>query len=250
MKTRKDEEFAKEAFSRFLARLGSSHDWCEGSEPPDYFLHIEETSFAVEVTQIVEQVDLGTHVSSTTGVNRALTAFTRRLQTEAVARNILHGSYVIDFSPIPHLKAQQDTIRGKLLEYISTTQHNKTSDWVTTHRVAGWPAIQIRKASGSGAVIYELIGGAEGKWEGDVLSEISQLIQRAIETKAGRLQGVPGDHILVLIDAYHYASAEAWNAVASWPRFLTSSFHSVVRVHGDYQCQILHSRDGSWRDAV
>jgi hypothetical protein len=95
-----------------------------------------------------------------------------------------------------------------------------------------------------------LIGGAGPKWGGQIVQEASSLITDALVHKAERLKAVSGHHVLLLIDAYHYAPGHTWHAVVAGQVALRDRFHTIARIHGDHECQILWSVERTWEAAA
>jgi hypothetical protein len=52
------------------------------------------------------------------------------------------------------------------------------------------------------------------------------------------------------VDAYRSARADTWHASIQGAGFLRPRVHTIARVHGDYECQILHSNDPLWQAAA
>jgi hypothetical protein len=150
MTRRQDEEFAKDAFGRFLIGLGIEHRWRGGTEPPAYFLDVGQASFPVEIAQVAQAAE---------------------------------------------------------------------------------------------------VGSRESKWGAQIVPEVSELIHQAVFAETERLRAVPGERVLLLFDGYHLADPDAWQVSINWPWYLASPFHTIARVYGEFECQILHCRDGTWRAA-
>jgi hypothetical protein len=111
MSKRDDEEFARETFTRFLARTGSVPPvWQDGTEPPDYFLSWQSAQYAVEVTQVMESFDVGARPLPYQGMAKALTGLTRRIQARALAAGVLHGTYGCP-APIPNSRIRNLGLR-------------------------------------------------------------------------------------------------------------------------------------------
>jgi len=246
---RHDEEFAKEAFSRFLARVGRPFSWRGGTEPPDYFLETDGTTFAIEITQVVEAVDVGSHTMSYHGMSAALKRLTGRLEDQAKSRGLLHGKHAIALSPIPNLAALEASITEAVLRYLADTQARDATPWTTILSSTDGDAVAIRKLSAAGATIGEMIGSG-AKWGPDVVKEANSLIHAAILSKTERLKGLAGDIVLLLVDAYHHAPRDVWQVSVAWPFFLAAPFHTIARVHSEHECQILHSRYEPWLAAA
>jgi hypothetical protein len=251
MGKRDDEEFAKEAFSRFLARSGITGSvWQDGPDPPDFTLSFEASEFAVEVTQVMEQFDLGERPLSYRGIAKALKGLTQRIQAQATAAGVLKGTWVLALSPIPNLAEQEATLVERTLRFLANPAEPNWKHWTPLLDGPDGPLVEIVKLLDTGATIGEMLGGSGPKWGGQIVQEASRLIQGALSTKADRLKAIPGAHILLLIDEYHYAPPEIWHALVAGAPVLHSHFHTIARVHAEYECQILHSKEPSWNAAV
>ena len=100
---REDEEFCKSRFSEFLANVLKTKgiEWEDGprNEPPDYYLTINNTRFAVEVTQF--QVTRDTILGTGRVLEKTYEAWCRQLVEEiegiVISEGVLKGTYVISF---------------------------------------------------------------------------------------------------------------------------------------------------------
>lgn len=248
---RRDEEYAKEAFTRFLAEgENPAPAWTDGTEPPDFFLTLGKLQFAVEVTQVMEAVSVGSERLPYHGVAESLTRLTNRLEDRARSLDLLHGTYIIDLSPIPDLASSEANLTDRIMRYLAQTQAIEETKWEPVVDLGEGRMLEIRKYSSRGAAICEMIGGVGAKWEPEIVGEAYALIQTAIRVKTERLKDITHRKILLLIDAYHYARPDTWQASVAWPAFLAPPFHTIARIHGHYQCQVLHSASPSWLAAA
>ena len=126
---RADEEFAQRAFAEFLDRTGAGEvAWAAGDEPPDRYLTIDGGRFAVEITQIMELVPLGTHSMPDHGVNEALRRFAVSLANEAEQRGVLKGTYVIYLEPIPNFATHREALSDRVFHYLESTAARDSAD--------------------------------------------------------------------------------------------------------------------------
>jgi hypothetical protein len=251
MTKRDDEEFAKETFSRFLSGSESSSPiWTEGAEPPDYELTWKGTCYAVEVTQVMESFELGPRPLSYEGMSRSLHALTKRIEARAIAEGILNGAYGLAFEPIPNLGQREAELTGAVIRVLQTRPGIDRNSWTPVLFGTDGPLVEIMKLTDAGAALCEIIGGGGPKWGGQIVQETSSLISGALGSKAERLKTVTGNHVLLLIDAYHYAPGEIWEAVIAGAAPLRARFHTIARVHGNYECQILWSVEPTWQAAA
>lgn len=101
---RGDEEICKTQFEAFLKRFFTVSQiiWKEVAqqdEPPDYYLLLDDTKFAVEVTTLMEKVPVGTSTSLPCGeIRNILHQFVREVESVAKTRGYLQGNYCVFFS--------------------------------------------------------------------------------------------------------------------------------------------------------
>jgi hypothetical protein len=129
---RGDEEECKARFDAFLSQyfVRSEITWeevAQKDEPPDYYLLLDGTRFAVEVTQIVERHQVGgkrplPHYAIVDELQR----WVKDVEDAAKADGSLCGSYLVSFStPIDNLGAVKDEIQEHLLDYIRNTANDE-----------------------------------------------------------------------------------------------------------------------------
>ena len=246
---RPDEDFAQRAFHEHLVGLGlGSISWTPGTEPPDRYLTIGDQRFAVEITQIMEVVDLGSHAMPDHGVAQALARFGQDLEKEARKRGILHGSYAIYLEPIPHFKTRQAELTEKAFEYLSRTSGDESAVAALIGAYENGATIHIEKFSSSGEHLHYMTGGAGAKWGGQILHDLSTLIPSALADKTEKLKTLTIPKVVLLIDAYVYGKGAEWQAVVNG--IARHPFHTIARVYDQHRCQILFSQDQRWYAAA
>ena len=130
---RADEEYRKDTFSIFLAdRVGhGTFAWTEvpqKQEPPDYYLALCGTRFAVEVTTLMDEVAVGgTLQMPSAGINQALTKLCKDMEGDLSKRNLLRGSYVLVLQPIEDLRNARPFIEERIVQYVERTCDNKVA---------------------------------------------------------------------------------------------------------------------------
>jgi hypothetical protein len=191
MKSR-SEEFCKDSLVRYIRKIDPSsfiiwEDVEKKKEPPDYYLTVHGTNFAVEVTRLVRKEKVGAENYLPVGIIRD---FLKRFvsdEIEAVAKNsgCLHGSYLISFSePITSFAAVKDLIQSELLTYVSATQlAGQCSPQVVYN--CDQQECQIEKLSNPEDEV--IVGGPIiSSWEGDAQAEFAQLIDKRLDEKKHR----------------------------------------------------------------
>ena len=115
------EELCRLRFDEFLQaslEFGSIAwvDVNQQDEPPDYFLHLDETTYAVEVTTLMGQVEVGKLKLPEIEVVASLWRLVEKVETTAKENDCLNGAYVVSFSrPIDDFKRIQERIYDSLL---------------------------------------------------------------------------------------------------------------------------------------
>jgi hypothetical protein len=230
---RRDEEFARESFSRALPRFGSSEpvSWEEGTEPPDFFLNLGAERYAVEVTRIVGQIELGGRKESKRKSGALLQRFADELQVTALEQGILRGAYVLWLEPIPDFKEVAPLARAAFLDYVARTK-SRGLHWSITKFHDEKTYLLATRSEGTGGRLSEIVKDFPG------------LVNSAVESKAAKLSAINIPHILLLVDDYHYASADLWrHGILASP---CQSFHAIARVFQEFECQILYARNNAW----
>ncbi len=246
---RPDEEFAQRAFAEFLSRTGSEEvSWAPGDEPPDRYVTVDARRFAVEITQIMELVPLGTHSMPDHGVNEFLRRFAVSLEDEAKERGVLKGTYAVYLEPIPNFAAHREVLSEQVFHYLEATARDDSAQAATIGAFENHAMIHIEKFSSEGQHLHYMTGGADAKWPGQILHDLSTLIPSAVSLKAQRLSKFALPKILLLVDSYLYGKSEEWQAVIN--AIPQHPFHTIARVHNEHRCQILFSSDRRWYEAA
>lgn len=234
-----DEEFARKAFADHLAGLPLEASWSDGTEPPDFFLTIiGDKTFPVEVTQIMESVAAGPDSLPERGWQIALERIVTRTEAEMVRRGALRGVYVMHLEPAPNALQLEREILDSVETYLRDTASATIAPPLTLWHEKKNRHWEIEKV---GDRENGMIGGSfvlgEAKWQAESRLEIQSLIEIAAETKRRKTIRL-SDVILLLVDAYHYAEAEDWQAASEAVGL--NGYHTVARIFGPHECQILH----------
>jgi hypothetical protein len=245
---RRDEEFAKEAFSRFLTtRHSTPLQWGPGAQPPDFWLDVAERRFAVEVTQAMESFDVGPIVLTERGANAALRQAVQQLEYEAREAGLLRGFYHIHVCPLPDLRAILPVLRARLFAYLQDTAAVTAADRVELWRGQYGQKWTVQKLHTKAAALAESMSLGGAKWEDEVREELRNLLSARLAQKVEKARAIREEVIVLLVDAYHYADSDEWLRAASG--LDTSRFHTVARVYRDYECQIVSTVERAWSQA-
>jgi len=240
---RKDEEFCKEQFDEFL-RLKERLDicWTEGAEPPDYYLNIGNKRFAVEVTNLMEEVNIGGQEMSHLGFRSTILRFIKRVEEEARQNGILNGAYVVNFKPHDDFGKKKSKIKKEILDYIQETQNSP--DAIRKHLLGqGRLSWYIKKDNNTKK--YLTCGTFDAKWEGQAQTELCLLLEKVIKGKSRKLNRIKLPKILLILDRYVWLDEESWEQCYD-KLSLTKKFHTVFRASKVNQNCILYSIEPSW----
>ena len=126
---RKDEEECKAAFHTFLASTQGLEDirWYPGDEPPDYYVFLDRTKYAVEVTTAMEQINLKSKTMSHLAFRSTVCQFLKEVEQEALLSAILTGAYSVRFKPLDSFGKLRRQIKKGINEYLCSTQNDSSA---------------------------------------------------------------------------------------------------------------------------
>lgn len=245
----KVEEHCKAAFQNFLVNHLDYHEivWEDVNpqeEPPDYYLWLDETQYAIEVTTLMEKVEIGKQKLPFHSVLASFNDLVDKVKEDATKNNTLHGVYVVRFTkPIDNFSKLRNQLHQVLLSYVQDTQ-SVTSTLEKLIFKCGRQKVFIKKLNDQKSNIHRF-GPTGGKWEGDIIEDISKLIEERIRTKQEKLKDIHTPVILLLYDAYLFADLVMYNECLENIINL-STFHSLFLIQNDELAIILYSENPDW----
>ena len=241
---REDEEHCKNAFDTFLKQFYQSGDitWTCGDEPPDYYLELCGTKYAIEVTSLFENIELGDKKSSHLGFRKAILNFLKQIEQEAIQKGILNGAYIVSYKPLNDFGKQKRTISKTIIAYLRDTQ-----------RVSSAP---IKKIIGSGRLTWDiekyhsekqyLTGAAsDAKWEHQAAGELSIFLNKALNDKVQKLAAISYPKILLIADRFPWVERGDWNNCLPNLDQL-SEFHTIFLISNDRGNSVMYSIESLW----
>lgn len=248
-----DEEFCKSKFDEFVRRVSGPSliqwdDVAQQDEPPDYFLYIDGTKYAVEVTILMEKLEVGNLQLPQVAVVASLWRLVDEVEATARRSGFLKGAYVVTFSrPIANFNEVRKQLFDDLLSYVKATQHVSTAPEKIVFK-QGIQKCAIRKFQSQKSYIGKM-GPSGGKWEGEAAEEICTLLEDRINDKHHKLRNITYPKILLLYDAYRFAGPEMFKSCLS--KFVhLNSFYTVFIVPSNEDGWILHSENSNWRSSI
>ena len=176
----------------------------KGKDPPDFWVTIAGTRYAVEVTSIVKDYDYEVLCKK----------FFDDIRSEFATSNIIKGTYSLSVTKHPKIPKKGTSGWKTLISTIATNIQDMSNspsgiEYNILEDKNG--KVIIRKFFDQGAKIFCSMGGA--KFGGEIKEELSLLIKERIEAKRERLEkkGVLDqcvNIILLFYDAYGYGEIE------------------------------------------
>jgi hypothetical protein len=177
----------------------------ECNDPPDFWVTIAGSQYAVEVTSIV--VDQHYHA--------LCKKLKESIQAALKASNSIQGTYALDVRRRPELPRRGTTLWSQLIteaiQTLQTMSHAPTSTAMPLLKdKAGY--VSLAKWAEDGQTIG-LCSTSRGKWESEAREELTRLLQEATAKKRAKVQkaGIPQrglDVVLLFYDAYGYGDGE------------------------------------------
>jgi hypothetical protein len=205
-----------------------SRKWEEPpTDPPDWYLTLGATRFAVEATSITDQVSVGRRTLPSPSIMNSLAEFVDQIEHEASDEGILDGAYLVGLPPIPNLGEHRNELKSRFLSYIRET-HNVESapehelGHVGNHRVS------IAKLHSNSRYVAEMIS-LDVKSGHDAKAELAAYLTDVLTRKMEKLAAIEAPKILVVLDAYNYSHLGDWKQAMS-SITMKSAFRAVVRV--------------------
>ena len=245
MVKREDEELAKKEFSIFLQNKLNLHDYIwhdvsQKDEPPDFLLTIQEKLYSVEVTSIMEMIEMGGITLSSLAVSIFIKDFVESIEKIALVKGVLKGMYAVTISPFKDFSKQESELRNKLIGYIDST---KTSQHAHEEIIFddGVSFCSIQKLGDEDDLVAEVVD-YPGKWEGESIVDLKHLLSEVITTKKRKLSKISGDKILLIIDSFNYLEEEHWkNIVDSIEE--KSDFCIIFRVSPSTRSSVIYGNN-------
>ena len=280
---RHEEVLCKNVFNAYLLRHARQADvvWTdvpERCDPPDFFLDYLGTTYAVEVTSLMEHATNNQADSmSLFDILFEFKGLVAQVEASALGDGLLRGCYGVAFAgslgdwsktfprtprrprssgssarPLTSRSKVRSELKRGMLAYIRATAslstapeeyvYRKHLQWCSIRKLCAEPDA-VRSVWTSELVLVQGIG-----------SVTAGLIHRIVQTKTQKLQKIASPKILLIHDMYGYgsdglASQETRQACRSHMP-APSSFHAVFIVHDADHGSTLWSQDPRWSEAA
>jgi hypothetical protein len=181
----------------------------QNREPPDWFLTINKTRYAVEATTIEDFLIITpTSKLSAANVSATLFAFIKDIERAAIDQGILSGTYNITICPIPNFARNRQIFLDKFLCYIRQTQSLPYAEEYSLGYVRHEQVTIQKIHNKENRVMGGLLLG--GRWEEEAQKDLLELVSKALVEKVYKLRSVSESKILLLLDDYHFSFMADW----------------------------------------
>jgi len=245
----KTEEFCRSKFDEFMRAISEStsirwQDVAQRDEPPDYYLYLNGTKYAVEVTTLMEKSEVGNLELPQIAIIASLWQLVDEVEATARRDGFLNGAYVVSFSrPLADFSKIRGQLFDDLLAYVKTTRNLSTAPEQVVFKQGTQKCI-IQKHHDQKSYIGK-VGPGGGKSEGEITEEICTLLEERVNAKHHKLRKISDPKILLLYDAYHFASLAMYESCKSRIAHLRS-FHTIFVAGGNGPGWVLHSGSLDW----
>lgn len=245
MVKRADEELAKREFSFFLQNSLNLHDYLwhdvpQKDEPPDFLLTIQKKLYSVEVTSIMEMIEMGGITFSSLAVSVFIKNFVESIEKASIDKGILRGGYVVTMSPFKDFAKYESELQKKLLSYISLTKSTQLAHEEIIYD-DGVSFCSIQKLGDDEDLVAEVVD-YHGKWEGESVVDLEHLLRETISTKKRKLSKINGEKILLIIDSFDYLKEVHWRNIVEKIEE-KSDFSVIFRVSPSTRSSIIFDND-------
>jgi hypothetical protein len=263
---RPEETFCQRCFDGYLrAHCGLHPEWWPGPDPPDYFMAIEGSTFAVEVTRLIGRVGgPGGPSMGDAAYEASMQRLCAEIEQAALDQGILRGLHLLNpVGPFTDWARARRLIRASALDHIRTTRAANTTPWhvifsESAEQTTGLtPGVQsaydsavsmwisghctIAKLADSPDAV-QCVATAPGRvlWEGQALARACRMLQRAIIKKKRQLTNICSPKILLLLHEWPMVHGSIYSQCVDRLRFL-DCFHSLFLVQARDQGYFLHT---------
>jgi hypothetical protein len=244
MKPRFSEEFCRARFDEYLKGLAifPTIVWRCGDEPPDYYLDCGSETFSVEVTALMEDIQVGSIVLQEPAIEKSLAFFIKNVEKYVYTNGLLNGTYLVSFGhPIENFISVKNVIFQRLVDYITTTQGEPTFPECEVFHEKRRQTITIEKIQNQKNSL--ICGGTtRSKWEGEMRNDLIKIMNASFAEKVYKLRKLQGGIILLLYDGYGFADPIDYIDVIPQLNNMIA-FHTIFVAYGNGWSFVLYSGD-------
>ena len=272
---RPEEVFCQRRFDRYLnSRLGLQPAWRPGPDPPDYFMEIGGSIFAVEITRLIGRVGgPGGPSMGDAAYEASMQQLCAEIERTASDEGLVQGIYILNpVGPFTEWPQARRLIKSNALHHIRSTRSAATTPWqiifTESAQQPSGPRISVESARDAAigawvsghCSIAKLAANPDGvycvatapgriMWEGEALVRACRMLQRAIIKKKRQLGDTVHPKILLLLHEWPMVDGSIYTQCLDRLRFL-DCFHSVFVVHTRDRAYFLYTQEPRWGSCV
>lgn len=203
---RADEDYACKILVSHLT--GRSHvvSVLPGREPPDYYLEVDGVKYAVEITQLHEQVNAGKRIISRHGADIGVRRWLRSVEEDLVSKGLMKGSYVVRFSGDSFaFDSLKTVLQKRLVRFLDSSRLTIRPRGQTLVNRAGL-RVSVSKVDDTRDELYPW---PETSGDENVIDpSLVAILNREMADKRSKLKGIVEPLILVGINQHSLAIAD------------------------------------------
>jgi hypothetical protein len=215
----------------------------EQQEQPDFYLSLGNLKFAVEVSGLMRQVQVGGKLLDEETITSTLWRFVKEIEQVSLKEGFLEGAYVVDFlRPIENFGTVRRKLREEILHLIRSTRTAQSFPCRILTDGRCW----VSKGHLQRNAVYPVGPGDSGS-EGEVTAVASGLLGQAIKSQLDKkwVVNTALPIIIVLIDYYHLAELYMYQQHVA-DLSMGDRLHSLFLIKGDMPV-LLWAKAGSWK---
>ncbi len=266
---RKNEIEAVECFRDYLEAKGlDPEDWIEGEDPPECYLVVSTTKYAVEVMRLVDDVTIDGNAVSRASYTEPVFSLISGIEKNAQERKHLTGSYEIWFcGPFDDFSKMKKKILEKALRFIESSADHKPGclEYIVSEdekgcMVEGGPehlspeylqgvqkkfCVITKSSSSPDRIVPRLDSPHWISWRQEIIDEACSKLQEAICIKSHKLRKIDLPKVLILPDLFRYMDTDIYRECLDDLKFI-DEFHTIFLIDGNRKGYVLHSEEGAW----
>jgi hypothetical protein len=241
------EEFCKCCFNLHLMRFVEREHikWEEElGKSPDYYLWIDGTKYAVEVSTIPDILrTVGSKEFSIASFTTTIQELVCGIEAHTLREGILSGKYHAMFwGPFSNFKQARKRIEKGFVDYIRRTQRVDQAPLEMVINQGAERCAVERLSAEKQCIITSFSGPNLSEWEAKAQEEACRLLQSIVERKASLLQQITLPKILVLEDAYPLVQGKHVYATCIRNILGVDTFETIFIVETHDRGYVLHGK--------
>ena len=242
------EEIARSEFADWLTQSlpDAKLSWYEppqGQDHPDWYLDLNESTYAVEATTIVPTISEGKNTVLEPSISAALGDFIDRIEAKARSEGCLVGAYAVAIGPMPNDRKVRQRVSSRILDFLRETRDETASKPRIVDRV-GQYVVEVQKFHLGLNYLVELVD-LPARSESETNEDFRHQLKKQIDRKSTHYAGFENPVLLLLLDGFHIVDPSEWRDAAS-SLLSSGEFDAVFRIKPANKPLLLCSQSPIW----